>query len=323
MMSAIFPCSGVAFLGAVAPRRPLSGILVKPMTEQAQDPQASRSTATSFGERMRREREMRGIKLEEIAESTKIGKRNLVALEQEQFDQLPGGIFNKGFVRAYAKYLGLDEEQVVNDFLAASANYDQPAALQPPPTSWVKPPAMPSDEALRRRSRLWALLAASLLVGGFVGWFYWKNNQRAQGAEQPQATQPATDNTISVKGNPPQASSSPQGAPPSAAPDLAPSASDTSTTPKTPPTSAKAGPFTVKIQAKEDSWVGVTSDGKQVMDIVIPAGQERTIHARQELVLRTGNAGGIEVAHNGVAIPIFGQTGEVKTLTFNPRGLQH
>src|SRR5256886_17076883 len=73
----------------------------------------------AFGERMRREREMRGIKLEEIAESTKIGKRNLEALEQERFDQLPGGIFNKGFVRAYAKYLGLDEEQAVNDFLAA------------------------------------------------------------------------------------------------------------------------------------------------------------------------------------------------------------
>src|SRR5437588_5790016 len=101
-------------------------------------PQPAKTGA--FGERMRREREMRGIKLEEIAESTKIGKRNLQALEEEHFDQLPGGIFNKGFVRAYAKYLGLDEEQAVNDFLAASANYDQPAALQALPASWVKPP---------------------------------------------------------------------------------------------------------------------------------------------------------------------------------------
>ena len=74
-------------------------------------PQPAKTGA--FGERMRREREMRGIKLEEIAESTKIGKRNLEALEQERFDQLPGGIFNKGFVRAYAKYLGLDEEQAL------------------------------------------------------------------------------------------------------------------------------------------------------------------------------------------------------------------
>src|SRR5437588_12771787 len=85
-------------------------------------PQPAKTGA--FGERMKREREMRGVKLEEIAESTKIGKRNLVALEQEQFDQLPGGIFNKGFVRAYAKYLGLHEEQAVNEFMAASAHFD-------------------------------------------------------------------------------------------------------------------------------------------------------------------------------------------------------
>ena len=160
----------------------------------------------TFGERLRREREMRGIKLEEISESTKIGKRNLVALEEERFDQLPGGIFNKGFVRAYAKFLGLDEEQAVNDFLAASANYEQPAALAPPPRasrdsdagspasarnaavraalasrpafssagveeSAVKPPAMPSDATVRRRQRLWVLAAALVLVIGLALWF--------------------------------------------------------------------------------------------------------------------------------------------------------
>src|SRR5690348_7481497 len=68
---------------------------------------------------MRREREMRGVSLEEIAESTKIGTRSLRALEEEDFERLPGGIFNKGFVRAYARFLGLDEEQAVSDFEAA------------------------------------------------------------------------------------------------------------------------------------------------------------------------------------------------------------
>jgi cytoskeleton protein RodZ len=84
----------------------------------------------SFGERMRREREMRGIKLEDISESTKISRRNLLALEEEHFDRLPGGIFNKGFVRAYARFLGLNEEEAVQDFMTASADYEQPAALQ-------------------------------------------------------------------------------------------------------------------------------------------------------------------------------------------------
>src|SRR5258708_1888772 len=80
-----------------------------------------------FGERMQREREMRSISLEEIAESTKIGCRMLRALEEEDFDKLPGGIFNKGFVRAYAKFLGIDEEQAVVDFQAAFLEKQQKA----------------------------------------------------------------------------------------------------------------------------------------------------------------------------------------------------
>ncbi|HEY4960339.1 MAG TPA: helix-turn-helix transcriptional regulator, partial [Terriglobales bacterium] len=74
----------------------------------------------SFGERLRREREMRGISLDDIADATKIGTRLLRALEEEHFELLPGGIFNKGFVRAYAKYVGLNEEEAVADYLQAA-----------------------------------------------------------------------------------------------------------------------------------------------------------------------------------------------------------
>ena len=74
----------------------------------------------SFGERLRREREMRGVSLDDIADATKIGTRLLRALEEEHFELLPGGIFNKGFVRAYAKYLGLNEEEAVADYLEAA-----------------------------------------------------------------------------------------------------------------------------------------------------------------------------------------------------------
>ena len=74
----------------------------------------------SFGEKLKLEREKRKITLEEISSSTKIGTRMLQALEEEKFNQLPGGIFNKGFVRAYAHVLGLDEDQAVADYLQAS-----------------------------------------------------------------------------------------------------------------------------------------------------------------------------------------------------------
>jgi len=63
---------------------------------------------------------MRGVSLDDIADGTKIGTRLLRALEEEQFELLPGGIFNKGFVRAYAKYLGLNEEEAVADYLEAA-----------------------------------------------------------------------------------------------------------------------------------------------------------------------------------------------------------
>jgi len=315
------------------------------MPEHPQNTPPPKATTASFGERLKREREMRGIKLEDIAESTKIGKRNLVALEQEQFDQLPGGIFNKGFVRAYAKYLGLDEEQAVNDFLVASANYDQPAALQPPPTSWVKAPAMPSDDAIRRRNRLRVLLVALLLIGGFLGWFYWKGRlHAAENGNEQEAAQPAPSNAGRASGNSASQTVPEQPAGNEANPAVsghsratagsagteAPSAQKNNLATARTPGSSAIGPaenepkkpvFTIRIQAIEDTWVSVSSDGKQVMDVVIPAGEERVIHARQELVLKTGNAGGIEVTHNGVAIGPVGSEKEVKTLTFNGSGL--
>lgn len=153
----------------------------------------------AFGERLQREREMRGITLEEIAKATRIGTRSLRALEQEEFGKLPGGIFNKGFVRAYARYLGIDEEQAVLDYLAALGEPDDPALdserLKKLETTW-KPP---------RRNRLsidpyfrmpWRglLLAAVVIVVLALGWRF---RNRPEGIlrslrarRRPAATQP-------------------------------------------------------------------------------------------------------------------------------------
>ncbi len=76
----------------------------------------------SFGEKLKLEREKRKITLEQISASTKIGTRMLQALEEDKFNQLPGGIFNKGFVRAYSRCVGLDEDQTVADYLQASGD---------------------------------------------------------------------------------------------------------------------------------------------------------------------------------------------------------
>jgi cytoskeleton protein RodZ len=69
-----------------------------------------------FGENLRREREMRRVSLEEISETTKISIRLLDALENEEFAKLPGGIFVRSFIRAYANYLGLDADSVIAEY---------------------------------------------------------------------------------------------------------------------------------------------------------------------------------------------------------------
>lgn len=76
----------------------------------------------NFGEDLRKERLARNIALEEITAVTKISQRHLLALEQEHFRQLPGGILSKGIVRGYANALGLDPQDWTERFLKASNN---------------------------------------------------------------------------------------------------------------------------------------------------------------------------------------------------------
>lgn len=76
--------------------------------------------STLFGDQLKREREMRGVSLEEIAAATRIAPRYLEALENEQWDQLPGGVFNRGFIRSVAHFLGLDEDSLVAEYALAT-----------------------------------------------------------------------------------------------------------------------------------------------------------------------------------------------------------
>src|SRR5438552_4420994 len=93
----------------------------------------------SFGDRLKKEREQRSISLDDISLSTKIGTRMLRALEEEKFEQLPGGIFNKGFVRAYARHVGLDEEQTISDYITALGEAQQPIVDATPSVPAARP----------------------------------------------------------------------------------------------------------------------------------------------------------------------------------------
>jgi len=71
-----------------------------------------------LGNKFRKAREKKNLSLEDVSNVTKISKRMLQAIEEERFDRLPGGVFNKGFIRTYAKHLGLNDEEAVADYLA-------------------------------------------------------------------------------------------------------------------------------------------------------------------------------------------------------------
>lgn len=89
----------------------------------------------SLGEELKRERELREITLREISESTKISVRILEAIEHDNYKILPGGIFNRNFLRAYAGFIGLDPEMIVRKYTqqrAGDSDEELPPGLVPP-----------------------------------------------------------------------------------------------------------------------------------------------------------------------------------------------
>src|SRR6187549_2946798 len=95
------------------------------MPDQEPQGQGGASELASFGEELRREREIRGISLKEIADATKISKRFLEAIERNDHKTLPAPVFTRGFVREYARYLGLNADEIVNRYNYAAAGDDR------------------------------------------------------------------------------------------------------------------------------------------------------------------------------------------------------
>ncbi len=302
-------------------------------------------TVGSFGERLRREREMRGVSLEEIVASTKIGKRLLLALEEEQFDLLPGGIFNKAYVRAYAKCVGIDEDEAVAAYLAA--------ANEAPPDTRVIAQQHASIHSNRPAPRsgfpiLPVLILLVVVAGGIGGWKLYQQHQSAQA--KPAATPPpetfpqspstaasATGSTQGEQGGAsttaPVQQSSVTG---SAVRQAASSAAavpprEISHTQETPaessanrPASANAPagpPFEITVRPKDNAWVSIKSDGRYVVRGIIRPPEVKTVHATDEVVFYTGNAGAVDVSFNGKNVPVPGGPNQQQVLVFGSRGV--
>ena len=122
---------------------------------------------SSFGEDLKRERELRQISLREVADATKINIRYLDALERNDFRHLPGGVFNKGFVRAYAEYIGIDPDAMTNAYLLQEREQDERSEAGPRPLTPRRAGALEDDtQAVANPGRRRGLLA--LLILGAV-----------------------------------------------------------------------------------------------------------------------------------------------------------
>jgi cytoskeleton protein RodZ len=146
----------------------------------------------TFGEDLAKEREYRGISLFKITETTKISTRHLEALEQDRFDQLPGGVFNKGIVRGYARVCGMDEEPWVERYMAA---YAASGMLKDDDADWVRfaqnvVETRPRD-GVRPDVRLrWAGVGLLLVLLVGLGWFVWQFvDQRMSAGNRPSTSQ--------------------------------------------------------------------------------------------------------------------------------------
>jgi cytoskeletal protein RodZ len=253
-----------------------------------------------LGELLRETRESKGISLAEVEEVTRIRQQFLQALEEEDFAALPGEVFTRGFLRNYAMYLGLDPQQVVamRGGQKVSADGRGPAFSRLPTDSmtfqWMdlsmKPAPLFSLDLL-----LGALIILVLLA--FGSW--WVYNQYLV----PLLEATPTPAFVAVAPTSPGAVASPR--PTSTfVPTFTP-------TPTVTPTPLFYTGVTVELAIHERSWLQVIVDDVKVFEGILEAGERRNWTGEEHVVVRCGNAGGVEVIVNGKSHGLLGEQGQV------------
>ena len=276
----------------------------------------------TFGEDLRREREMRGVTLEEISESTKISVRLLSALEADDFTKLPGGVFTRSFIRSYAQYLGLDEEHVLAEYKRSA----QPGSDNDFSRLTAGKP-LPSRTGSQPRTLPW-VVAAVLLASGYAVYRYSHRSLEVPigvaampvpsgpssgGADSAALTgAQATAGTASgqeagAQGNGAGASEPPNSR---AQQTLANATSKAAEAPAQ--TAVGEGDLVLQVSTSDDVWLAVAADGKTVFQQLLPPDSVRSFRAKDSFDVTTGNAQGTTLTLDGEAQKPLGRHGEFK-----------
>jgi cytoskeleton protein RodZ len=277
---------------------------------------------TSIGETLRSERMRRNLELDRISKELKISTRLLEAMEVDRFDKLPGGVFTKSFVKQYARYLGLDDQEMAAS-LERMLNPPSVSPEAPDVNPHVKPHAS-VDIALPRvknwvsvgdsrspwTSSLKSLALVVVVVLLCAAVYSW--SQRAPRPVQVASKAPVADKAAAAPVVAPTPSSTPTSSAivkPAALPDAG---------------SAErlAAPVRVQLTADEPVWVQATTDGKHAFSGTIETHGSQIIEANDRVILKLGNAGGVRVELNGKPVGPLGDQGQVLRVQFTSGGFQ-
>jgi cytoskeletal protein RodZ len=258
---------------------------------------------TNLGATLKKTRESKGISLNRISEETRISTRFLAAIENEEFHLLPGGIFNRGFVRAYAERVGLDPNQAV-------AEYDRLMAVQVP----AEEPIQPVSNGKPHRRLYTVAIGGLILVIIFFYIFTREVSHTAQTASPLTATSTPATQLASAPPAPPPIDPVP---PPTAPPEVTSAAPE----PETPPQTQS---LRIDIDVTEAAWIKVQADGVTVNSgEILQPGMTRHFTAQNSISVATGNAGGLTLKINDMPAKSLGKRGQVREFKITPETLKN
>ena len=252
----------------------------------------------SIGAQLRASREARGLSIDAVAHTTRVQPRILAAIERDDVRAVPPRPFGRGFVKAYAREIGLDGDQTTRDYFAQFA----PVVLPMRPEAQKEPSPRATGSP-----RVWRLALASLgaLTAIAVAIVASRPPAKAESA--------GVANVVGTSGL--ASTSAPAVAKTT---DAAPVASpvSTATTQAAPP--VQAAPLTIVLTATGPSWVTADADGRRALFKTVTPGLPETIIAKREIVIRAGNAGALAWRVNGRELGPMGRIGQIRDATITP-----
>ncbi len=265
----------------------------------------------SFGELLKRERELREVTLNEVTVATRIPPRFLEAFEREDWEKLPGGVFNRGFVRAIARYLGLDEENLLSEYDLA---YGEKLAMMPAVAE--NPIPTPPKWMIAAAGIAILILVAGLIWGSIHGWRWYAAHRAAKRAAltaaaiTPAQSQPQTLPTTATPAAPPSASGPAANSPASTA---AGAANSNSSVPQR---------LDLAISTSAPTRVRVVADGRVILDTRLPSGANRHLSAKNQFNVSATRPAAVLLEMNGQAMPPLTSAGPSGTMVLSQKDLR-